>query len=333
MLADSAASAMAAVVLEALAIPCRPASKGGAASAGTAGSKGSGNSSKGSGKDSRGSATGSGGEGGKLARPPPPLAEQLAAAGYLADLTWMLEHAGSGGPAAGGSPRGSAPASGPSAGLWAAYNALAAIAGWLEGAVLHSSFPGSTIPQPSVALQAAAARSAVAMVSAARGMMGAGSGSGPAANGSGSNSGAAAAGAKQRWQAGGKLCRMASTGMFLPSRCTCLRSLKDLAAHKTTSRTNMARAALCRRQHPGGLRCHKQHAAGGGAARRRSRCGAGSRHCRPGTSLLLACCTLRQPQHGLEVLAYKVQRRPLDGLKQHGARRLLRLSSDVSPGS
>lgn len=175
MLVDSAAAAMAAAALQMLA--ARSVSNG-------RGSRGGGS---------------SGGAGSPPVPPPSPAAERLAAAGYLADLTWVLERAGDG----------SGPVASPSAGLRAAHNALATVAGWLEGAVMQHELSRS--PEPSAVLQAAVARAACGMVSAARVCL--------AAEAKKPTSGARAAGGsslaiavQRRWKSDSFAARMAFTG-------------------------------------------------------------------------------------------------------------------------
>lgn len=206
MLADSAASAMAAVVSEAAALLWRPAQH-------------SSNQTHSGGTLKHCAAGASGDAGTATRRPPPrPLPEQLAAAGYLADLTWVLEGA-CGGPVASGSSAASGPvAAAPFAGLWAAHNALAAVAGWLEGSLQYTAGrPDAAAAPPSATLQAAVARAAVAMVGRAQRLLASGAGAGASGSSGGSGSGYSGPvrGSRQPWRADSAPCRMACTGVHM----------------------------------------------------------------------------------------------------------------------
>ena len=212
MLADSAASAMAAVISEAAALPWRPAHH----------SSGRPGSSSGPGH----SAAGASAEIDPVpSRPPPrPVPERLAAAGYLTDLTWVLEGA-CGSPAASGGGAASGPAAAaPSTGLWAAHNALAAVAGWLEGSLQWAGRPDAAAMLPSATLQAAVARAAVAMVGTAQRLLASGAGAGASgrggssrsSGGSGSGYSSPVRGSRQPWQADSAPFRMACTGAQPP---------------------------------------------------------------------------------------------------------------------
>ena len=217
MLADSAASAMAAVVSEMAALPRRPAHH----NSNPTGSNSPDGRHDGSGISRSRRADASGNARTSAGRPPPrPLPEQLAAAGYLADLTWVLEGACGGSVASGSSAASSPAAAAPSGGLWAAHNALAAVAGWLEGSLQYAQGPDPAATLPSATLQAAVARAAVAMVGTAQRLLASGAGAGASGSSGSSSSGGGGGGgysspvrgSRQPWRADSALCRMAYTG-------------------------------------------------------------------------------------------------------------------------
>ena len=211
MLADSAAAAMAVVVLEAASLPCRPVQKTSCAGAGSSGS------SQGSRNNSRHStADEAGGVGMRPSRQPPlEAAERLAAAGCLADLTWVLEHAGSSPAAPSGSQPHSLAAPDPSKGLWLAYHALAAVAGCMEGAVQYARFPRNAAAMPSATLQSAVARASGMMVDTAQRLLASGAcgGSGRSSGSSGDSYSSPVKGSRQHWRADSAPFRMACTGV------------------------------------------------------------------------------------------------------------------------
>jgi hypothetical protein len=218
MLADSAASAMAAVVSEAAALPWRPAQhiSGCTGSSSADGRQDSSSNPRNRAADASGNAGNAGTRPRRL--PPRPLPERLAAAGHLADLTWVLEGACDGPVASGTSAASSPAAAAPSAGLWAAHNALAAVAGWLEGSLQYARGPDAAAMLPSAMLQAAVARAAVGMVGTAQRLLASGAGSGTSGSsrssgGSGGGYSSPVRGSRQPRQADSAPYRMACTGV------------------------------------------------------------------------------------------------------------------------
>jgi hypothetical protein len=258
VLADAAASAMAAVVSEMAALPFRPAHR----SSNPAGSGGNAAGGPGSSGSLRHSAAGGTAETGTSRRrlPPRPLPEQLAAAGYLADLTWVLEGAW-GGPVASSSSAAASPAAGaPSAGLWAAHNALAAVAGWLEGSLQYAAGrPGAAATPPSATLQAAVARASAAMVGTAQRLLASGAGAG-ASGSSGSSVSTTGGysspvrGGRRPWRADSAPFRMACTG---GQRVLSLSKVLRMCLHQMA---HCAGEAFVQRRIPetcgGSCRCH-----------------------------------------------------------------------------